>query len=589
MKNIIKGIGVAFGCLCIVSCSDLSFGNKFLGEQPESSGATLEEMFSTKENSETVLTKAYTGLMYGLSVTGENRMGGNVLEALTDLCQSFRENAGDGPTQLYYSGALSAANIDADTRAAYVYGKQTDWTTIRYAWIYIENIDKVPDISSTDKKIRVAEAKTLIALSYFRMMRYVGGVSWLDHSVEANEAMQFPRLTFAETISKIVALLNDAIPDLVWKQDNLNDGRMTKAGAMALKFQVLLWAASPSFNSATKWHPAADEYTCYGNYDVQRWKDAETAGYNFFEEVKRQGSYKLILPDEATHKARRLAYRKAYYDRGGSEVLISIRKGYDPSIHSPILDQRYYSGPTLNYVNMFPWDNGSDFPSDFDWKNPSRQPFFTAGDMIPTRDPRLYENVACPGDAYVDGNPAPTYTNSNNYKTGSGFMNMKFILQYSEDRTGRPVQWPYLRLPDVMLGYAEVLNELNKDQGGPTSQAYAMVNEVRNRVGLSELPDKLNYTQFLEAVLKERALELGFEEVRWFDLVRRNRVQDFTKQLYGLRSKGNDINHPTSFTFDTYTINKRFWATNWDTRWYLAPIPQNEINKKYGMTQNPGW
>lgn len=215
MKNIIKGIGVAFGCLCIVSCSDLSFGNKFLGEQPESSGATLEEMFSTKENSETVLTKAYTGLMYGLSVTGENRMGGNVLEALTDLCQSFRENAGDGPTQLYYSGALSAANIDADTRAAYVYGKQTDWTTIRYAWIYIENIDKVPDISSTDKKIRVAEAKTLIALSYFRMMRYVGGVSWLDHSVEANEAMQFPRLTFAETISKIVALLNDAIPDLV--------------------------------------------------------------------------------------------------------------------------------------------------------------------------------------------------------------------------------------------------------------------------------------------------------------------------------------------------------------------------------------
>ena len=84
-------------------------------------------------------------------------------------------------------------------------------------------------------------------------------------------------------------------------------------------------------------------------------------------------------------------------------------------------------------------------------------------------------------------------------------------------------------------------------------------------------------------------MELGFEEVRWFDLVRRNRVQDFTKQLYGLRSKGNDINHPTSFTFDTYTINKRFWATNWDTRWYLAPIPQNEINKKYGMTQNPGW
>ncbi|MEB3374934.1 RagB/SusD family nutrient uptake outer membrane protein [Bacteroides sp. CR5/BHMF/2] len=33
----------------------------------------------------------------------------------------------------------------------------------------------------------------------------------------------------------------------------------------------------------------------------------------------------------------------------------------------------------------------------------------------------------------------------------------------------------------------------------------------------------------------------------------------------------------------------RYWSSNWDTKWYLQPIPQNEINKAYGMTQNPGW
>lgn len=101
-----------------------------------------------------------------------------------------------------------------------------------------------------------------------------------------------------------------------------------------------------------------------------------------------------------------------------------------------------------------------------------------------------------------------------------------------------------------------------------------MINEVRARVGLSELSD-LNHDQFIEAVLKERALELGFEEVRWFDLVRRKRQADFTKTLYGLQSKGDDLNHPTAFTFKKVELSERYWKHNWNTKWYLTPIPQN--------------
>lgn len=588
MNNIIKGIAVALGCFWMASCSEMGFGDSFLGNQPESSGATTAEMFSSKANADKVLTKAYTGLLYGLPAGGDYRMGGNILEAITDLCQSFRDNINDGPLKLYYNGSLSPNNIPGS--AAYVYGGKSDWTTIRYAWLYIENVEKVPDMSVSDKNERIAEAKTLIALSYFRMMRYVGGVSWLDHSVDINETMDFPRITFDQTIKNIVALLNEAIPHLQWKQRDPNDdGRMTMAGAMALKFQVLQWAASPTFNSDKKWHPEANEYTCYGNYSKDRWTEAENAGTAFFSEVTKRGGYSLIQPDAETHKARRLAYRKAYYDRGGTEILISTRKGYGAETHDDFIDQRFYSGPTLNYVNMFSWADGSDFPEDFDWKKPSKQPFFTyseADGMVPTRDPRLYENVACPGDIYCNGTTAPVYTNHPSYNNGTGFLTMKFILQEWSDRNNRPVHWSYLRLAEMMLGYAEVLNETH---GGPTEEAYRMVNDVRARVGLSPLPEKLSQKQFLEAILKERALELGFEEVRWFDLVRRDCQQDFTKPLYGLRTKGNDLNYPTAFTFEKFTLDRRYWANNWDTKWYLTPIPQNEINKKYGMTQNPGW
>ena len=58
---------------------------------------------------------------------------------------------------------------------------------------------------------------------------------------------------------------------------------------------------------------------------------------------------------------------------------------------------------------------------------------------------------------------------------------------------------------------------------------------------------------------------------------------------YGLSSVGNDQNNPTSFTFGVIELQQRQWSYSWDTKWYLAPFPQTEINKEYGLVQNPGW
>ena len=595
MNNAIKSILASLLCVMAASCGELTFGDKFLGEAPESSGATLETMFSSQTNAEQVLTRAYTGLMYGLPEPSDNRMGINILESITDLSYSTTSNVSDGPKQLYYNGALSPMNIPG--YAAYVFGSETDWTTIRYAWTYIENVDRVPDMTAEQKELKKAEAKVLIALSYFNMMRYVGGFPYIDHAVSVDETLYFPRRTFAESVDIIKTLLDEAIPALTWKWNDANDGRMSSAAAMALKFKLLHWAASPTFNSDTKWNAAADEYTCYGNYDRQRWVDAQNAGREFFDAVAANGGYGLIQPTAATHQARREAFRQAYYRRGGTEVLISVRKGTDAAtVNSSLFEARALERvcPTLNYVNMFPWEDGSDFPADFDWSavdwtNPHKAPFFTVdekGAMTHTRDPRLYESVAVPGDTYFNGNPAPVFTTKANESVkGTGFWMMKFILHEASERAYF-VHWPHTRLTEIMLGYAEVLNEVND---GPTAAAYDMINQVRARVGLSAL-GTMNKEQFTEAVLRERALELGFEEVRWFDLVRRNRVDDFRKKLYGLISMAlDDQYNPTTFAFSTFELTDRYWVSNWNSKWYLAPIPQNEINKNYGMTQNPGW
>ena len=373
MKNISKIIFCA-GLLMLMSCSQISLDKDFLGDRPESSGADITKMFSSASEADKVLNEAYRNLPYGIPTSLDNKLGGNILESLTDLCQSFRDNISDGPMKLYYNGSLSASTVN--TSAAYCFTSETDWTSIRYAWLFIENVSNVPDYSEEERSRRIAEAKTIIALSYFDMLRYIGGVPWLDHAVDVNETMNFPRSTFAETVDNIVALLDEAIPALRWKEDAINEGRMTKAGAMGLKFKVLQWAASPTFNSEVPWHESADEYTCYGNFDAARWSKALAAAQDFFTELSNRGEYSLIQAEEQTHQGRRLAYRKAYYDRGGSEVLISIRHGYGPETHNIFVNQRHYTGPTLNYVDMFPWADGSDFPEDFNWTSPSRQPFF---------------------------------------------------------------------------------------------------------------------------------------------------------------------------------------------------------------------
>ena len=87
----------------------------------------------------------------------------------------------------------------------------------------------------------------------------------------------------------------------------------------------------------------------------------------------------------------------------------------------------------------------------------------------------------------------------------------------------------YLRTADIMLVYAEALNEINN---GPDATAYQMINAVRKRArfdGTTELdilPDLsgLNYEQFKDAVLNERRLELVMEGSRYHDLVRMGKL-----------------------------------------------------------------
>ena len=622
MKKTIQILLIAILAAGTVACESLKLGDAGLSQAPETAGATIDTLFASLKDADKVLTSAYYYLPYGLISSFDSKMGKDIVESITDHFVSNKHTEGDGPNDLYYTGALGA-NISGDAAGGetYRFGSEKDYTAIRYAWLFLENADKVPAESASDKAAlerKKGEAKMCIAIAYAHMLRYVGGVPLIDHAIQTDEPMNFPRKSFGETVDYIVKMCDEAAAVLPWTVPAVEDGRLTKAAALGLKLRILCFAASPTFNSNTPWHPKADEYVCYMNEDASRWTRAKNAADEFMNALASEGGYALVQAtptgtDPAnpgvtfvTPHDYRVAYRDAYNKRGTVESIISIRKSNSTSYHDTNMDLQddFGCGATLNWVNKFPYADGTPFPEDFDWSNPGaggadRLPFFKSDPLgqhnvdnnlfTETRDPRLYENICVPGDKWKNGNVGPNYVNakSPSFQDGNtGFLQMKFIMPTEQDRN-TPPHWCMMRYAEVLLNAAEAYNEAN---GGPDAKAYAWVNAVRNRVGLPGLAEGMTKEQFRKALILERELEFGFEEVRWFDMVRWGITEAFTTKLKALEVTGNKQKNATSFTYtvkDAYP--PRVWYNDWDTKWYLAPIPAVEINKNYGMTQNPGW
>lgn len=89
------------------------------------------------------------------------------------------------------------------------------------------------------------------------------------------------------------------------------------------------------------------------------------------------------------------------------------------------------------------------------------------------------------------------------------------------------IKWQLIRYADVLLMFAEAENEL----AGPTAAAYNAVNMVRRRGfgkamntpdAAVDIPAALSTADFFKYLVRERALELGAEGIRKYDLIRWN-------------------------------------------------------------------
>ncbi len=268
-----------------------------------------------------------------------------------------------------------------------------------------------------------------------------------------------------------------------------------------------------------------------------------------------------------------------------------------------------------------------------------------------SRDPRLYENATVSGtnqnlalqssDQVAAGNVMELWVGGQNagqcvkHPTDNtlvesltsycptGFAAYKYVLNQVEWHRDPNMHWNVLTIPDMILMYAECLAET-----GNLTGAIEQVDKVRARVGMKSINSSynkdLNLTSnkdnLIEEILRERACELGLTNARYIDMIRRKRTDWMTKKLHGMATYrmiknaknqwvrrnapwfGDDqdagLGEPARFEYEFFELmqGKRIL---WDyaddqnnpevLKWFMMPFPQDELNKGYGLIQNPGW
>jgi len=171
------------------------------------------------------------------------------------------------------------------------------------------------------------------------------------------------------------------------------------------------------------------------------------------------------------------------------------------------------------------------------------------------RDPRLFYSIFSDGDPYDAVSP---FFKSSWTPTGYAKKKGSFpVVRTNNANLGR--DFPIIRLADVLLMYAEAANE-----NGHAVEAVDAVNQVRERVGMADLPTADlptgNRDQIFAAIVHERSVELAFEHARLNDL-----------QRWGLAAQvlgGEGYVAPRNRYF---------------------PIPQQEINNNPQLKQNDGY
>jgi starch-binding outer membrane protein, SusD/RagB family len=439
------------------------------------------------------------------------------------------------------------------------------YRSIREVNYALTNIEKV-NMSAGLKERLIGELKFIRAYRYHDIIRNYGKAVLVGDDVtqlgdNLTDPKLFKRTSIKESIDYAVVQLNEAAQALpLNNDDNWALGRATKGAALALKSRLLLYAASPLYNTGT-WTDAAAAAKAV--MDLNKYSLFQ-GGYRelFLTEKNNEAIFERLFTFGAPHVRLEISNGPNGYEGwGGNLPLQNLVDDY------LMLDGKPITDPTSGYDPQNPYAN---------------------------RDPRFYATILYNGapyrgrtvETFMPGGKDSPDGNSNWNTSKTGYYLRKFLDDSNPiinpwEVAGRQ-PWFYIRYAEILLNYAEAQNEAV----GPDASVYAAINSIRSRqsVNMPPVTPGLTQAQMREVIRRERRIELAFEEHRFYD-VRRWKIAEETenKAAEGITVTKNGN------TF-TYTRKVALSGRSFAAKHYWLPIPRAEIQASNNqLEQNSGY
>lgn len=586
MKHIGFIIAAIFLFIGIVSCED-----QYL-EKPIGDDLVVDSIFASKQRAMSAIAQVYQGsLASGLPVLNwdNNRrygMTSGTISHLSGEVNALKFNWEDA-WRIQRSGMTAD---DGSGRPRSDDGFNFNYIAIRRCFLVIDNIHKVPDMSDKEKDEVRAEMKTLIAYRYQEMFKRYGGVPIVKGTLTVEDEILIPRASLEDLLKHIITLCDEAIAVLPDSYADRDKGRVTKGVAMAIKAEVLMYAARPLFNSPTPYLnlDGHNNLISFGRTDRTLWERAVQASLDVLDWAENNNHYIINTGSPFDD------YGTAVATPGNVEVLLAYknqRSGGNTQGTSQWFDPREEAGGanamSFNMLTQYYKADGTDQV----WPT-SSTPYIDYQSRIEEMEPRYKVSAMGAGiDAW--NNPGSTYWTSrvitdgstNEGRAGTEACGRRVKFWYMAGNR-KWFEYPIYRLAEFYLNLAEAYNELDNPQ-----KSLEYLNEIRDRAGLNDITET-NKDNLRRIIQREWAVEF-YEEGHRFFAVKHWKHPDLGNGIIGGSKKSLVYTYQNAnfgyvaadyVSYSVETVYEGFWNVSQ----YLTPFPIAEVNKGY-LIQNPGY
>ncbi len=392
------------------------------------------------------------------------------------------------------------------------------------------------------------EAMTIRALCYFNLVKHYGDVPYGYENTYVDDYELSSRF---DIYDKLIASLKEVEP-LMYRvgEGGITAERLSRTFADALIGEIALYSAGYQtirtdvgalYGMVQFTTKGAEEYSCkyarrndFANY-------LKIAEQYLQAAIDNKGSVTLISTDERTYTGNPFQRHFQYMHdlRVSPESLFEIGNV-----------QGGQSGQTT--TSDYPYNFGR--PSNGGGSNAAPTKSFSAVRVIPTVYYGEFDNADRRRDvsATVTGSNGDGNEAMLTFKPGSKLDGGICLNKWDENRMNPPysaaqrqsgINYPVLRMADVMLMLAEVKAEL-----GSAAEALSLVNQIRERAfgNAAHNLSGLSGEALLAAIFQERKFEFIGEGVRRWDMIRSGKFSEeavavraeMTNMINGLRSNG---------------------------------------------------